>query len=201
MAPWRRSRPRVFAVYGTISMVLFAVVVAARPDVVDHQLDAWCWLALLVPVTAITVLLLARLPDHGITRVLAVYVGCQLAAAGPMHVWRLVGGDGGAEFSRADNLLWLGTLPLLPLLITLFPDGTAAGRLPRAVARTQMCALAGLAGLTLIGVEPPPPPVQVLLAVLAATLVISAVIGVVLLVVRAFRDRSTRRDLVPFAVV
>jgi signal transduction histidine kinase len=132
---------------------------------------------------------------------MTVYVGAQLTSAGPLHLWMLLGGEGTAAFTRIDNLVWLGAMPLLPLLITLFPDGKADGRVRRVVVRAQIAALSGLAVLTLVGVEKPPPPLAVLIGVYAGVLVISGVVGAALLVVRAVRDRATRRDLAPFAVV
>jgi signal transduction histidine kinase len=197
----RWSPARGFTAYGLVSIGLFAAIVAARPHVVGHRLDSVVWLVLLLPATAVTVLLLARLPHHGITRTMTVYVGCQLTSAGPLHLWKLLGGEGTAAFGRVDNLVWLGVMPVLPLLITLFPDGRATGRVRRVAVRAQVAALGALAVLTLIGVENAAPPTAVLIGVCVGVVVISGVVGAALLVVRAFRDRTTRRDLAPFAVV
>jgi signal transduction histidine kinase len=179
-------------------MALFAVLVAVRPDAVGQRLDAIAWLVLLVPAAAVTVLLLARLPAHPMTRALTVYVGSQLLSAGPMHLWKDVAGDDGAVLTRVDNVLWLGAMPLLPLLVTLFPDGATGRR--RWVVRAQVGALAGLVVVTAVG-ELDPLAVRVVLGLLVAVVLVSAVVGVVSLVARAVRERATRRELVPFATV
>src|SRR5689334_295796 len=108
----RWSPARGFTAYGLVSLGLFAAMIVARPHVVGHRLDALVWLALLLPATAVTVLLLARLHRHGMTRTMAVYVGAQLTSAGPLHLWKLLGGAGTPAFTRIDNLVWLGAMPL-----------------------------------------------------------------------------------------
>jgi signal transduction histidine kinase len=180
------------------SASLFALLIAVRPGVVGQRLDAIAWLVVLTPATAVTVLLLSRLPSHPLTRALVVYVGSQLLSAGPMHLWQALAGDGGPVYQRVDNVLWLGGMPMLPLLVTLFPDGATGRR--RLVVRAQVLALGGLALVTAVG-RLDALAARIVLGALVTVLLVTAVTGVVLLVARAVRERATRHDLAPFATV
>jgi signal transduction histidine kinase len=191
---------RLFAAFAIVCLLLQAVSIASWPGVVGHRLDASVWLVLLVPASAITVLLLARLPRHGVTRTLVVYVGAQLLDAGPWTMLQGLVGQHGPLMTRGDDVLWLGTLPVLPVLITLFPDGFARGPWRR-VLQAQLVALGALAVISAARPSPPPRPLEVVTGVLAGVLVLSGLGSALALAWRAVTERSTRAELAPFAVV
>ena len=107
-------------------------------------------------------------------------------------------GDGSA---RLSNALWVLSLPLLSLLIVVFPDGVPEGRWRR-LFHAQVAAIAVLAITALV--DSPEdgfhPVVAVLSVVCALVLIGAAAAASVRLAVRAVRDREVRGQVVTFVV-
>ena len=99
----------------------------------DDSLGRFAWPAALamLPCLVVSVLLTARLPGAAVTRVLAVFTLCALLSLdldvvsgfgtqtlGSLHHPHMDGAVG-----VLASVLWLGTLPLIPLLSVVFPEG------------------------------------------------------------------------------
>ena len=102
--------------------------------------------ALFVVVVPVAMVLLWHLPRHAVTVILAVYVGAQVTSLGVGSLLLAVGeGPLGDVSARLGGALWALSLPLLPLLITVFPDGVPEGRWRR-MFHAQVAAVAALRG-------------------------------------------------------
>lgn len=159
--------------------------------------------ALFVFVVPVAVLLLWHLPCHPVTVILAVYVGGQVTSLGLGSLLLAGQGEGplGNASDRLGGGLWALSLPLLPLLITVFPDGVPEGRW-RWVFRAQVAAVAALAVMAVLDSAQDGllPVVAVLGVVCAVVLIGTAAVAAVRLAVRAVRDREVRRQVATFAV-
>ena len=146
----RRAEARA-ALVAAIGILALLCWLAVAPRVALAAYDGgWPAAAALVPCLAVSVLLCARLPGAAVTRVVTVFtlgtaVGLLDESIGlwpyvtsrapvPEHVDGPLGDLAGA--------LWVTTLPLLPILLVVFPDGIPASRWWRAVLVTQLGALA-----------------------------------------------------------
>ena len=159
--------------------------------------------ALFVFVVPVAVVLLWHLPRHPVTVILAVYVGGQVTSLGLGSVLLAVLGEGplGVASARLGGVLWVLSLPLLPLLITVFPYGVPEGRWRR-VFHAQVAAVAILA-VTAVVDSPEDgfhPVVAVLGVVCGVVLIGTATVAAVRLGVRAVRDREVRGQVATFAV-
>jgi hypothetical protein len=108
--------------------------------------------ALVVIAVPVAAVLVSRLPRHPVTVLLAVFVGSQLTGMGLgnlLHVLAESGRISEEVAVRTTNAIWVGSLPVLPLLLTVFPDGVPAGRWRR-VFDAQVAAVAGLLGTTFL---------------------------------------------------
>jgi signal transduction histidine kinase len=109
----------------------------------------------MVPCLLVSLLLVARLPGAAMTRVITALTLSHLAglAVESIRLWRSA--HGGPAFSHLawaaesggwavlDSIpFWVGTLPLLPVLLVVFPDGVAPGGWWRYVFIGQMISLA-----------------------------------------------------------
>ncbi len=145
----RPAQVRAGAVAATGVVALLSwLVVAPRVALADYD-GGWPGAAALVPCLAVSVLLCARLPRAAVTRVVTVFtlgtaIGLLNEAIGlwpylgshapvPEHVDGPLGALAGA--------LWVTTLPMLPILLVVFPDGVPASRWWRAVLLTQGAAV------------------------------------------------------------
>ncbi len=162
-------------------------------------------LAMSVAAAPVSLALLWHLPTSSVTVVLAVYVTATLTGFGPgLLLSRWAGevgeGVGPAAVGRLQGLLWLATLPLLPVLITVFPERARRGLGARLV-QLELAAIACLAVLVLVddssdGLSTASAGAA---ALSGAALVGSAAAAAVLLALRARRDGALRAQLAPVA--
>lgn len=96
----------------------------------SHYQSGWLVIGSLLPAAAVTALLLARLPRHVMTRVMTIYVLANLTtiAAGAAAIGLRGSSPGAADFaSILSEIAWFGTLPILAVLVTAFPDLPQSG--------------------------------------------------------------------------
>lgn len=135
------------AAVGTVGTILLGTWVIIAPQVtVPGGNVGWYVAAAMVPSLLVSVLLVARLPGAAVTRVVATMTLCNLAltANDALRLWQAE--HGGPPFVHDTPglavVLWVGTLPLLPVLLVVFPDGVPRRGLWRAVFYAQVVALA-----------------------------------------------------------
>jgi signal transduction histidine kinase len=166
----------------------------------SHPGPFWPVIVASAAITGTACLLLLRLPGHGITRVLTV-----MAVAGPTASWlgmlsEHTAGAGRAVLERLINVAWIGEVPLLALLILLFPTGRPPGPRWVPVLRVQLVALGLLVGSALVG--PEPRAAQIVAVAAAVALLGTSGAAVVSLVVRWRRaDAREQAGIRAFAVV
>lgn len=155
------------------------LVLAPRTDLSVHLQTGWAAQAALVPALATVVVLVWRLPRHGVTRVLTVSV----LAHHLMLTTRLVA-EHGTGRSGADRFLelvsavaWIATLPLLAVLLVVFPAGRPPGRLWRGVLAAQGAALSALAVAVLLAPEGDPTGPAAVLAIGAGAVLFSSAVA------------------------
>lgn len=109
----------------------------------------WYVVGVMTPCLLVSMLLVARMPRAAVTRVVTIMTLCHLALAANDAVrwWRAA--HGGPPYNHMDSsvwggIIWLGTLPLLPILLVVFPDGVPRNGVWRTVFRAQIIALATL---------------------------------------------------------
>lgn len=140
---------------GAVGLAVWAVL-APRTELSIHLESGWGAAAALVPALATVVLLVWRLPSHGITRVLTVMVLAHItmlaASVAAEHgtPWPSVD----SALDRVADALWALTIPLLPVLILLFPTGRPPSARWRGVLHLQ---LAAVLCLVAVGVVDPSP--------------------------------------------
>lgn len=199
----RRVVAMAIAAYSLTSLAAGAAVRLSGPYTADHT-GGWSAMVAVLLALPIAVLLLWHLPRHPVSVVLAIYVCCSATGSGPLSLLDVNEVDGLAAelLERAQSVTWAGTLPLLPLLFTLVPDGVPHGRW-RQVFQAQVAAIVTLGVLTLLdGPQDGLPPVLAVVAVpCVATLLLSGAAAAGRLVVRSVRDTDVRRQVTPVAVV
>lgn len=142
--------------FGIVGSALVTTWVVLAPQVsVPPGHQGWYVVAAMLPSLIVSMLLLARLPGAAVTRLVATMTMCQLAmlALDALRLWRAE--NGGPPFSHeapgaGSGLLawasslpwWMGTLPLLPVLLVVFPDGVPRRGVWLYVFRGQLVALA-----------------------------------------------------------
>jgi signal transduction histidine kinase len=186
------------------SLALFVVLRADGRIPADHAglLGPIAVLLLGVPVV---VVLLRHLPSHPVTVLLTLYVGSQFTTLGPGNALVALteaGRFGREVVVRLDSAMWAGSLPLLSLLIMVFPDGVPTGWWRR-LFQGQVVAVVVLAGTALLdNPENGFHPVTAVVSVASGMFLICAgALAAVRLSLRAVRDREIRRHVVPFAAV
>jgi signal transduction histidine kinase len=186
------------------SLALFVVLRADGHIPSDHAglLGPIAVMLLELPVV---VVLLRHLPSHPVTVLLAVYVVGQLTALGPGNALVALAESGWLEREvavRIGNAMWIGSLPVLSLLIMVFPDGVPTGWWRR-LFQAQVVTLVVLAGTALLdNPEDGLHPITAVVSVAgAAVLIVAGACAAVRLALRAVRDREIRRQVVPFAAV
>jgi hypothetical protein len=120
-----RRRAAVVLLYGLLTIGTW-VLLAPQTELNQHQqLDGWVAGAL-VPVFGVAALLVAQLPGDGVARVIAA-MACANAtglAAGVAAAWLAQHQLSGAKaVRRVAAVSWAGTLPLVPVLMLVFPTG------------------------------------------------------------------------------
>ncbi|MEV6495334.1 hypothetical protein AB0M20_42970, partial [Actinoplanes sp. NPDC051633] len=131
-----------------VAGVVLSPRVSPAPHVPVRPLPALALLSALV----VAALLVARLPHHGVTRIVTAMTVCNLVLFGlDVTATALEPGWTARVLHAATAPAWAGTLPLLPLLIAVFPSGRP--RWPR-VFRVQLAAFAILAAGIATGVDP-----------------------------------------------
>jgi two-component system NarL family sensor kinase len=201
------SAARAVAV-GVCGAALLAIWVfdAVRHAVAQNAADRSV-AAAMVPCLLVSCLLVARLPGTAVTRLVTTLTLCQLLllAVDAAGRWRAEHANphAGPLQTGLTGLLWLGTVPLLSLLLVVFPDGVPARGVWRRVWMAQLVALTVLgavAALQAAGVDEP------WLWVVAASAGVILTVGGVLrggclvwMWCRARGDR--RRQIFPFVAV
>jgi two-component system, NarL family, sensor kinase len=140
------------AVAGALCMCAWAGAAMSTP-VPDGDTDGFVVLAM-VPCLLVATLLVARLPGAAITRLLVVYTLCNLipVALDAGRLWQEA--HGGASVNHdaplAEGTLlgwlaawpwWVGTIPLIPVMMVVVPDGVPRAGLWRWVFIGQVAAL------------------------------------------------------------
>jgi signal transduction histidine kinase len=168
--------------------------------------SGWYVAVAMVPSLLVSGLLVARLPGAAVTRLLTTLVLCQLAllASDVVDPWFAGGGAGHLDWLVGlGDLVWLGTVPLLALVLVVFPDGVPRSGLWRRTWTVQVVViglLAGIVSLRAVGVDGP----WLLVPAVAggAVLVLTGVLRSASLIGMWWRSRGTRRrELWPFVVV
>jgi two-component system NarL family sensor kinase len=144
---------------GTCLLTTWVVLAVQVPIPADSE--GWYTAAAMAPCLAVSTLLVARLPGAAITRLVTTITVCQLILLTQEAIGRWQADRAGTAYDHAAvtgpawfGLVWLGTVPLLPLLLAVFPDGVPGHGFWRRVWVAQIIALAlltGVAGLQLAG--------------------------------------------------
>lgn len=194
-----RRRAGLLAGYTIVALAAGAVLAHTGPP----QSHRWVWWQVVVAVGAISGtagLLLLRLPGHGITRVLTLIAMADATGTWLGPLTEHTTGAARAVLERFGNVLWAGHIPVLAVLILLFPTGKPPGPRWVPVFRLQLVALGVLVAGALIGAQYRP--VQVVAVICAATLIVTAALAAVSLVIRWRRaDPSGQAGIRAFAVV
>jgi signal transduction histidine kinase len=153
---------------------------------------------------AVAVLLVARLPGSAVTRIVTIMTLCVLSGLAHEAVTLANGSYRHVDDSWWSGLVFLGTLPLLPVLLVVFPDGVPSRGWWRGVFVAQLVALGLLAPLSLVVGRTKPAPAAFAAAaiLLGAVLIVSGMvraIGLVILWRRA--DPVRHRQLTAFVAV
>jgi two-component system NarL family sensor kinase len=153
----------------------------------------------------VAALLLAQLPGHGVGRVIAAMAcanatGYAAVVAGEWLIQQDLPGAGLMRWVAAVS--WVGTLPLVPVLVLVFPTGRPPSRRWRPVLWAQLAAIAVLGVMSAIGVGAVPPGLEPV-AVLAGVVLLGTGMAAVVRRVVGWRtavgvERAQLRD---FAIV
>ncbi len=131
-----------------VAGVLLSPRVTPAPHVPVRPLPALALLSALL----VAALLVARLPRHGVTRIVTAMTLCNLVLFGLDVVATALGPGWPARMLNVVAApAWAGTLPMLPLLIAVFPSGRPRWR---RVFRVQVAAIAILVAASTAGVDP-----------------------------------------------
>lgn len=186
------SRLLVVAVAGACVAVLVVVVVrGSEPD------GGWASVVAVTLALAVTALLAWHLPRHPVTILLTVYVGSQFTSLGLELLPPVIPDE---IESRLGNALWAGSLPVLALLITVFPDGVPTDRWRR-LFQLQVATVIVLVASALAAPPNLHPAIFIVGVACGVALIGTALLSAVRLVVRAARDRAIRGQIAPFAVL
>ena len=150
--PLPRTAPFVrAAALGGLGLALMATWVALAPTVrLPAGHPGWYVAAAGASCLAVAVLLVARLPGAAVTRIVAILALCLLGGLARDAVTLADGSYRHVDDTWWSGLVFLGTLPLLPVLLVVFPDGVPARGWWRGVFLAQLVALGGLVPLSLV---------------------------------------------------
>ena len=197
--PAARWPARLLAGYTVVSVAVAWWLAFTAPQL-SHPGPFWPVVVASAVITGTACLLLLRLPGHGITRVVTV-----IAVAGPTAGWlgmlsEHASGVARVVLERLVNVAWIGAVPLLALLILLFPTGRPPGPRWVPVLRVQLVVLAVLVAGALFG--PEYRAAQVVGVAAAVALLATTGAAVVSLVLRWRRaDPGEQAGIRAFAVV
>ncbi len=193
----------VLGIYLALCLLLFLGTTAM--GVRSPHVDWLPVLALSLLAAPVSLALVWHLPKLSVTVVLAVYVAASFTGFGPgmlLSQWATAANSWLAPglVDRLNGLLWLATLPLLPVLITVFPE-RARGGVGARLLQVELGAIALLAVLVLA--DDSRDGLSTASAGLAAlsgvALVGAGTAAAVRLVMRARRDGALRAQLCPVA--
>lgn len=208
MTAARASRWRAGLVGGLGAALLVTWIVLSPQVAVPADNVGWYVVGVMAPCLLVTVLLVARLPGAAVTRVVTIMTLCHLAlvANDAVRGWRAA--HGGPPYDHMDptmwaELIWLGTLPLLPILLVVFPDGVPRSGMWRTVFRAQIIALAALVLVLVAQTADPPSNWAFPVAVAAGGVLVSTgvVRGASLVRLWWRSDGDRRTQLLPFVIV
>jgi signal transduction histidine kinase len=197
-----RRRAAALLAYGALTTGVW-VLLAPRTQRPGDLALGWWVCGALVPVFLVAALLLAQLPGHGVGRVLAT-MACAHAtgiAAGVAGAWLAQEDLAGAGVLRwLAAVSWVGTLPLLAVLVLIFPTGRPPSPRWRLVLYAQLVAIAALA--VLVAIAPGGVPLQPLAAFFGVVLLGTGMLAAVSQVVRwRAATGAERAQLRAFAVL
>jgi two-component system, NarL family, sensor kinase len=197
-----RRRAAALLAYGALTIGSW-VLLAPRTRLPGDLALGWWVCGALVPVFLVAALLLAQLPGHGVGRVLAA-MACAHAtgiAAGVAGAWLAQRDLAGAGLLRwLAAISWVGTLPLLAVLVLIFPTGRPPSPRWRPVLYAQLVAVAVVTVLVAIG--PGGVPAQPLAALAGVVLLGTGMLAAVSQVVRwRAATGAERAQLRAFAVL
>jgi signal transduction histidine kinase len=179
-----RRRAAALLAYGALTIGVW-VLLAPRTQRPGDLALGWWVCGALVPVFLVAALLVAQLPGHGVGRVLAT-MACAHAtgiAAGVVGVWLAQQDLPGAAVARwVAAVSWVGTLPLLAVLVLIFPTGRPPSPRWRPVLFAQLVAVAVLT--VVVAIAPGGVPLQPLAAVAGVVLLGTGMLAAVSQVVR-----------------
>lgn len=192
-------------VLGGLGAALLATWVALAPTVRlpdDHP--GWYTAAAAASSLLVAVLLVARLPGSAVTRIVTIMTLCVLIGLAHDAVTLANGSYRHVDDTWWSGLLFLGTLPLLPVLLVAFPDGVPSRGWWRGVFFAQLVALGLLAPLSLVVGRTTPPPAALAAAagLLGGVLIVSGMARAIALVILWRRaDPERHRQLTAFVAV
>ena len=198
-SPAARRPAGLLAGYTLAAVAAAGLLVHTAPRL-SHPGSFWPVIVASAVITGTACLLLLRLPGHGITRVVTV-----MAVAGPTASWlgalsEHTSGAARAVLERLVNVAWIGEVPILAVLILLFPTGRPAGPRWMPVLRIQLLVLGLLVAAALVGTDYRA--AQIVAVASAVVLLVTAGAAVVSLVVRWRRaDPREQAGIRAFAVV
>jgi signal transduction histidine kinase len=194
------------AVVGAAGAALLAVwVTGAVRHPAAGDVAGWAVSAAMVPCLLVSALLVSQLPGAAVTRLVTTTTLCQVGLLATDVAGREWSGMGPATplMTGLGGLLWLGTIPLLALLLVAFPDGVPVRGGWRRVWTVQVTAVAVLASLCVSSAASVEQPFVWIVAVAAGALL--AVTGVArggfLVLTWWCADGERRRQLLPFVAV
>lgn len=193
-----RGRAVLLLVLAGVAVGVWAVAVLApgyRPHTGTVTGELVSTTLTFAPLVAVAALLVWRSPSHGVTRVLAVMAisgGVGLITVGLLDGRTASQGHWDVPFVLS-GLAWIGGLPMLPLLLLLFPTGSPPTPRWRPVLYAQLGAVAVLAGVVLADADPSRGLPQLLVVSAAVVLVAGALAAAIGLVLRWRRSVGDER--------
>jgi two-component system, NarL family, sensor kinase len=199
-----RRRAAALLAYGALTIGSW-VLLAPRTQLPGDLALGWWVCGALVPVFLVAALLLAQLPGHGVGRVLAT-MACAHAtgiAAGVAGAWLAQQDLAGAGLLRwLAAVSWVGTLPLLAVLVLIFPTGRPLSPRWRPVLYAQLVTIAVLTVVVAIAPGGVPAPLQPLAALAGVVLLGTGMLAAVSQVARwRAATGAERAQLRAFAVL
>lgn len=196
-AAWWRAA--ALTAVNAILLLTFLVIALLRD--LPNEAAGWSALVGLVPCLLLAPLLVSRLPGTAVTRLITAFsLSIVLTMAIESIAWS---GTARSDLPHAPlppvvaaftSALWLGTLPLIPILMVVFPDGVPRKGIWRAVFYAQLIALAlAVPGMidqadgTMAG------PLSVIATIAGFTLLLSGVVRAVTLILMWWRAKGARR--------